>query len=392
MAEWSPRIKQVTDEQDKQQLAFVNSLLTERRFDDASKEADKLLANNPKSFGAHMAKGRALQGLRKFKDALNCFLQAAQIDPLQPSAHLMAGICAFVVPDLPLAEKKFRTTLDIDSKSSAAHVGLSQVLVRNGDNNQAREHLDKALRINPEMSMAVILKARLDLKDGDADSAIIQLQDQVRRTPNNRTAEFALIGAYMQDERWQEAEALLSRMVSDNPNDAIMHGLLGRVRVKRGDFKGAEEAYRQAPVSHNRIQNLARNVQMLDALVPQGKYEEARKILSQVPKMGPLAAIVNTRYGDVYKAEGNYQQAIASYRAALLRDNQGEAMVAAVEQAVADAGRADDSPFVAQRFADAANEALEKKRKSFADQDWQEMLEKYRPNIMAMMEDRDIGG
>lgn len=386
MAEWSPKIRRVSSGEDKAKLAFVNSLLSERRFEEAEAEAEKLLAANERTFGAHLAKGRALQGQKKFEESLAHFKRATEIDPMQASAHLMAGMSAYFCSNFDFAAEKFQTAVDIDPKSSPGYLGLAQLQYRRSDVENAKINVDKALAYNPNLAPAMLLRARLLAKSGDTRGATGQLTSLVDANPGNRPALISLAAAHLQEENYPEAEKVLVSALDGRADDAIVNGLLGRARLKLGDYAGAEAAIRASMKNQPKMQNIGRSLQLAEALIGQKKLEEARALLEAAPKFGPLAAIVNARLGDLHFADGTYQQATANYRAALLQSAEGEDIVRRIDAEVASHANSADSAWRAGRYRQAAEERQQAARKSFAEQDWQALLDKYRPVIAQLME------
>jgi tetratricopeptide (TPR) repeat protein len=382
MAEWSPKVRRVSGGEDKGKLAFVNSLLVEGRFDEAEAEASKLVAAGERSFGVHMALGRALQGKKKFSESLAHFQRAAEIDPMQASAHFMAGMSAFLSSEFALAEEKFQIAVNIDPKLAPAHVGLAQLQFRSGEVESARESVDRALELNPELGPGMLLRARILAKAGDSAGAIEQLNALVHANPGNRPALLSLAAACMQAGRYEDAEARLLEALQDRPDDPIVNGLLGRVRLRLNDFVGAETAIRASMRNLPKIQQIGRSLQLAEALIGQKRFAEARKLLDAAPKLGPLAAIVNARLGDLNLAEGACQQAVAFYRAALLQSPEGEAIVRTL-----DASSAGEEPARrAALYAEAVEQRQQEARKAFAEQDWQSLLDKHRPAIAQFLE------
>lgn len=382
MSEWSPKVRRVSSGEDKAKLTFVNSLLVEGRFEEAEGEAAKVLATEERSFGAHMALGRALQGQKKFEESLVHFKRATEIDPMQASAHLMAGMSAFLSQDFAFAEEKFQIAVNIDPKSAPAYVGLAQLQFRRSEIENARENVERALELNPELSPATLLRARILAKGGQSADAIEQLTALVRSNPGNRAALLSLAAAHMQAENHSEAEALLVSSLEDRPDDAVLNGLLGRVRLRLNDFVGAEAAIRASMRNLPKIQQIGRSLQLAEALIGQKRFDEARKLLDAAPKFGPLAAIVNARLGDLNRAQGSYQQAVALYRAALLQSPEGEAMVRRLDVSATK----EEPARRAALYAEAVEQRQQEARKAFAEQDWQSLLDKHRPVLAQFME------
>lgn len=382
MSEWSPKVRRVSGGEDKAKLAFVNSLLSERRFEEAEAEASKILVADDRAFGAHMAMGRALQGQKKYEESLAYFKRAAEIDPMQATAHLMAGMSAFLCSDFPLAEEKFKIAVNIDPKAAPGYLGLAQLQYRRSETENALANVEKALEYHPDFAPAMLLRARILAKTGDSDHAIDQLTTLVNANPGNRPAMLSLAAAYMQAENYEEAEKHLTQALEERADDPIVNGLLGRTRLRRGDFVGAEAAIRLSMKNLPKLQKIGRSLQLAEALIGQKRFPEARALLDSAPKFGPMAAIVNARLGDLAFAEAAYHQAVAYYRAALLQSNEGQELVRQLDSQTSK----DDPANRAEAYRQATEERQKAARKAFGEQDWQSMLDKYRPVITQFME------
>lgn len=392
MAEWKPNVRRVAAGDDQEKLAFINSLLFERRFEEAGAAADDLLKNNDRSYGANMAKGRALQGQRKFSDSIAYFQRAAEIDPMQSAAYLMAGLSAFLCEDIDLAQEKFRAAVDIDPTLAAGFLGLAQIQFRRSEFDGALVNIDKALKQNPSMGPAMLLRARILSKTGDLAGAIAELTHLTQAKPENRAAVIALAGAHLQREDYQSAATVLEAALMRRGEDAAMSSMLGKARLQLGDYAGAEVAIRESMKDQSKLKNLGRSLQLSEALIRQGKLDEARAILSAVPKFGPLTALVKTRLGDLLFEEGDFEEAVKSYRTALLKAEGGEAIVASIENWAKPTAVADDLERLAARYREAAARRMEEAQKSFGEQDWQVLLDKYRPYISQFMNPERAGG
>jgi tetratricopeptide (TPR) repeat protein len=370
-------VRRVSSGESQEKLAFVNSLLSEGRFEEAADEAAKILQADERSAAAHLAMGKAQQGLKKHEEALVSFKRACEIDPMAAAAHLMAGMSAFLCADYQFAEEKFRIAANIDAKLGPAYFGLAQVQFRRGDIDDAFGNVNKALKLNPELTPARLLRARILAKAGDSAGAIAQLKEVLDASPSNRAALLSLAAAHMQAENHAEAEACLLKALDQRPDDPIISAFLGRVRLRLKNYSGAEAAIRASMEKLPKMQRLGRSVLLAEALIGQQRFEDARKLLDEAPKSGSLAVIVNVRRGDIHLAQGHYQQSVACYRAALLESSDGEAQVLRLDSETAN----EDPARRAGSYRDAAQAQEAAARKAFAEQDWQSLLDKRRPVI-----------
>ena len=81
---------------------------------------------------------------------------------------------------------------------------------------------------------------------GDHKKAIALALDALRGDPANAEIRFLLARAYAYTERWDEAEAILSELLSQHPADADLIVFKARLLCWRKDLDGAERTFRRA--------------------------------------------------------------------------------------------------------------------------------------------------
>ncbi|MEO1043704.1 MAG: tetratricopeptide repeat protein [Pseudomonadota bacterium] len=385
MAEWAPSVKRVAQADDSQSKAFINGLLSERRYDEALKEAELILSRDPDNFAGLFAKARAHQGKKEFAPAVDAFRAASRIDPMHSGAHLLCGVCAFMTSDKALAEEKFEASISTDGTRPGGYVGLAQLQWQRGDAVNARHNLDKALEINPDLSVAIFLRAMIDMREGQHNAAVEALQGQVQRNPDHRVSVLALSTAYTRAGRDSEAEALLSRLYEKSP-DPMIAGSLAKARIATGQYAEAETLIRSAAGDGNRMIAAVRDLQLTEALIPQGKLEEARAILNRMPRFGPFATPIHLRTAELLVAEGSLQQAILSYRAALQQTDKGKELINKVETELLSEGLQNDPEAAIAAYRKAGDEASAAMRQSAGDRDWQALFKNYSSMMSGLAE------
>ncbi|MEM7741311.1 MAG: tetratricopeptide repeat protein [Pseudomonadota bacterium] len=386
MAEWAPSVKRVAQTDDSQSKAFINGLLSERRYDEALKEAELILSRDPDNFAGLFAKARAYQGKKEFAPAVDAFRAASRVDPMHSGAHLLCGICAFMIADKALAEEKFEASISTDGTRPGGYVGLAQLQWQRGDAANARHNLDKALEINPDLSVAIFLRAMIDMREGQHNSAVEALQGQVQRNPDHRVSVLALSTAYTRAGRDAEAEALLSRLYEKSP-DPMIAGSLAKARIATGQYAEAEALLRSATGGDaNRMIMAVRELQLTEALIPQGKLDEARAILNRMPRFGPFSAPIHLRTAELLVAEGSLQQAILSYRAALQQTDKGKELITTVEKELLANGLQNDPEAAIRAYSQAGEEASAAMRQSAGDRDWQGLFKNYSSMMSGLAE------
>lgn len=369
--EWAPRIKRVSGNE-RAQLAFSMTLVRDRRFDEAREELEKVLEANPSSFQGRLLLGIANLGVRQFKDALAHFKKATTLDPLNAQAVQLAGTAYLLLNNNEQAGEMFKAALEIDPKLPAAHVGIAQVMFRTGDVGQATAHAREALRLDPQLFPARILLARLYRKADRDDDAVAELKGLLQIDPGQPAAAILLSMIYNDQRKFRQAAAVLEPVAQMKP-DANVWNALGRTRIELGDFAAAEQAYREA--ARLRPKDPAAPLRIVEALVPQGKLDQASEVLAKVPRRGRLGAMAHKYYGDIYAAQRLFEDAVRSYRAALLNSADGEKTVAELDRALPENGKI-DWRLVLPNFQAAIEHKIEDARKRFAKQDWEDFAQR----------------
>ena len=331
-ANWTPRIRRIStpDVAEQGKLAFIRSLIGEKRFDEAEAELQGLLAANARSYRANLMMGRVLERRGDHARAAEHFESARAADPTRADAALMAGKAYLNLKDIPRAGEAFQVALDLDPRSPGAHFGLAQVHFFADDLQLAETHLKKALDFDPQLKPARALLARVHNRWGDYDSTRQELEEIVATRPDQRRATLTLARIHLRQHRPNEALGLLHTALKYHEPDVEILSLLGRAKAAVEDYAGASEDLHRALALDPR--SLAVALPLVNTLAAQGKAQEATAILDRLPEAARRRGRVQAAYGKVYAATEHYKQAAEAYRAVLLRSKKGEAAVAAIEE------------------------------------------------------------
>jgi Flp pilus assembly protein TadD/TolB-like protein len=85
------------------------------------------------------------------------------------------------------AEREFREAIILNPTDAGAHVGLAQVLERNGQPEQARNEANASVRLRQNAAAFVVL-ARLDLRENKTDAAAENVRRALALEPDNADA------------------------------------------------------------------------------------------------------------------------------------------------------------------------------------------------------------
>ena len=177
--------------------------------------------------------------------AAQSFEGATHLDPKDADAltHLGGLMLRLGKPDE--AEGKFRQALEIEPKSPSALQGLAQSLELQ-KKPEAAEAYRNYLAVQPSDAAAEQRVIHSLLEEKKYDAALAEL-DKLPKTnpPSMETLKLRadiLIGQKKSD----EAIAVLQQAIQLAPNDAQLHGGLGRLYMDKRDFTGAEKELKAA--------------------------------------------------------------------------------------------------------------------------------------------------
>lgn len=372
MADWTPRVRRINtaDVGEQGKLAFISSLIGEKRYDEAEDELKSLLEANPRSYLANLHMGRLLQRKREFDRAAEYFETARVANPTSSQAPLLAGGAYLRLEDLDRASASFHAALEIDPKLATAHAGVAQVHFRRNQLGEAETRLEQALALDPQLQQARALMARIHGRQGDVDLSRREIEDIVNARPDQPRPIVALARLHLQHDEPKQAIAVLEPAAAQHEDSVELWAMLGRARLAAEDYAGAEQASRKALELDPRQRLLG--VQLLQALIPQGKLQEAMQMLDKVPERARRSPRFHAAYGDIHMAGGRYRLAAESYRAALLHRTDGETAIGGIE--MPKNGDGDWKP-VAERY----QVALRDLRKEANDDDDEERSAQRRP-------------
>ena len=147
-------------------------------------------------------------------------------------------------------------------------------------------------------------EVRQALIAGDHAKAISLALEALRGDSANAEIRFLLARAYAYSGRWDEAEAILDRLLVEHPADADLIVFKGRMLCWREDLGGAEKAFRRAlevqPRSADALAGLA------DLASWRGEYDAALVLSRQALDLDADHAGALFRVGSVLLWRGDY--------------------------------------------------------------------------------------
>jgi len=304
------------------QLAYVFTAL--KRMDDARAEYERTVAADPKMSEAYINLGiilldkdpaaalaplgkavellpaqsrpRFLLGVAEERSgdlakAADSMEGAIRLDPQDAETQLHLGNLYMRMKRPADAEATYRKVLELRPNEPQALLGLGQALEAQ-KKPEAAEAYQKYLATQPA-DTATRLKMVHELFDAkEYDAALAQLD---RLDAGKPTLDSLKLRADIQiaQKKWDESIATLQQAIALAPNDAQMHGGLGRIYLQKREFPLAEKELRIA--IHLDGKNLAYWKDLSSTFFLGGNYPATLNVLDEIAKVeqpGPGAWFV----------------------------------------------------------------------------------------------------
>jgi len=167
-----------------------------KRYDDARRAFAAQFGFAPDSAEAYLVAARLFLR-REFADEAAIFAhKAVELNPSLPEAHQLLGEIALAKADLPLAVKELEAEQKLNPLDGPMYDRLGDAYVRNGQYEEARVALNKAVLLEPSATGPYILLGEALIKLGEPIQALHYLDRAASMDPGNYITHNALGQAY----------------------------------------------------------------------------------------------------------------------------------------------------------------------------------------------------
>lgn len=173
-------------------LLFAYEFLAQKAALNQQKEDLEALVDyvyaNPNDGKSRLALAFTYQKSHDFAKAKNLYYEALKNDPQELSALYNLGIIAKEQGKQEDAEKFFKQVLSLKSNHYLGHIGLGEVYINQGKNDQAIKVLNEVIKIQGYMTEPRLLKAQALEKKSNYAGALQEYQEVLKYVPNQATA------------------------------------------------------------------------------------------------------------------------------------------------------------------------------------------------------------
>jgi tetratricopeptide (TPR) repeat protein len=290
-------------------LKDAESLLQQQQYSQAEKKLQTLIVTQSENPQAWFDLGFAQSHQGKTADAIVAYKKATQLDPKWFEAQQNLGLALAKSGDLTAAASALKIAVTLkpivggQQALAAAWLSLAQVT----EESQPQDSLaayQKAAELDPTSSEAQLGAARMAERSGNITAAEQQYL-KLAETGNNDSIE-QLIGLYLKQKRFAEAESWLHKYIFANPQNVAAQLQLGKLLAAEGKPQEAiamlEPAYKTSPDP-----KLARDLAGLYLETKQ--YSAAADLLRPLIAQSPNDAHLYLDYGTALMHQLKYSEA-----------------------------------------------------------------------------------
>lgn len=288
----------------------------------------------------------------KVNDAFDTLQKAVKNFPENAPLRLAAGRVSLYKGDVSAADANYHEAARIEPRNVNALMGLAEVADRRGDSTLLEQAATTALSIDPNFVPAYVWRATAEANQKQYDKAEADLQIVIKGAPTNSGAYIELGQLRMVQNKLGEATQLLEKGLTLDPDsDKALHELvlidlnnkqpekamarvqaqiakvpnnprmlteLAALQLRTGDFANAR-ANSQKAMQMDSEDSTAAQINA-NAEVALGNTNGAINVWQQWSAKHPTDARATSMIGEMYDAQGNYQQAQTYYQKSLQLD------------------------------------------------------------------------
>jgi len=297
------------------QLAYVYTAL--KRTDEARAEYARTIAIDPKMSEAHLNLGMMLLDKQEAAAAVAPLRKAVELLPAESRPRYLLAVALDRSGERAAAAESFEALLHLDPNDITAINYLGMLALREGKPAEAETRFRRAVEIQPtgpdgQRGLAESLDAQqkpeaaarayrdyLELLPGDSEARARLIHLLVEQKDNDAalaeldrldagkapTVESLKLRADVQvaAKKWDDSILTLQKALALAPDDAQLHGGLGRIFLQKRDFTSAERELRVA--LHLDPKNLIYFKDLSSTFFLGGNYTAALAAMDQIAKV-----------------------------------------------------------------------------------------------------------
>ena len=183
--------------------------------------------------------GDCYASLGNYAEAQKCYEKAASLGPDEPGPYIGLGVVALQKNLLDDAEIAFRVACRLDPSCARAYAGLAMVAQQRTDYKQAFEMYLKSLELDSDSLIALLGLFQTSCQMGSFAEVTHYLEVYLDMHPGDTSVMFPLAALYMKDRRLEQSKKVLLDILALNPDNNDAANLLEEVEHSLAQIKQA---------------------------------------------------------------------------------------------------------------------------------------------------------
>jgi tetratricopeptide (TPR) repeat protein len=290
-------------------LQQAESLLEKQRYAEAEPQLQALSNSQPRNPQVWFDLGFAESHLGKNTDAVTAYKRAAELSPQWFEAYLNLGLALARGGNLTDAATMLRAATGLKPTSGGqkalgnAWFSLAQVLEKNAAK-EALAAYQRAAELNPGDAEARLGAGKLMESQGDAADA--EKQYLMAAQMGGPGAVEQLIGLYITQKRFAEAESWLRKYLDANPQNAAAQLQLGRTLAAEGK---TQEAITLLEAANSASPSAALGRELASLYLEGKRYDAAARVLQELVQKNPSDGQFHCNLGSALLHQHKYPEA-----------------------------------------------------------------------------------
>jgi putative PEP-CTERM system TPR-repeat lipoprotein len=280
------------------QFLLGNVLAADRKFDDATRAYNEVLAINPRAAAAQVQLARIALLRGSPAASVQRAGEAVRNAPNDPTARLVLVRGLLAQRQLADAERELKPLVETFSAVPAVQVELGRLRFQQKALTEARAAFDKALSAAPDNLDAVSGLVAVDFAEQKPAAARLRAEAQLARAPKSTQVQTLAARVFLGLRDAKAAEGALRTAIELDPANLDAYGLLGRLYLSQGKPDQAVTEFealgkrQERPVAAHTLIGMIRQAQ--------GRTELAKAQYEQVLKIDPQAVVAANNLAWIY--------------------------------------------------------------------------------------------
>jgi tetratricopeptide (TPR) repeat protein len=322
---------------DKSPLAYMEYgrfLNVSDRANDAEKQFMKAVESEPANREAHEALAGFYFSRKQFDKAEQAYRALADLDKDKPEGQAVLADFYAAIGKTGEAIKLYQEIVAAAPHYARGRYRLGELLLQKNDLAGVKEQIDALLNQNDQDTQALLLRARVNLEEGESENAIKDLEAVLKQERSSRLALYYMADARLQAGQIEQARAYIGDLERYHPDYLFTRLLNVQISIAANEPSTAlrqateflnvsEKASPASDISAQQLAVFRTNVLTARgfANLQLGKSNEANADLQTAKKIAPNQVNVYRNLARLAKALSNEGDAVQFYEKILALEN-----------------------------------------------------------------------